>query len=49
MKTLTALFTAAALAFGANAAFAKDVQPDEVVKLVNAKTIKSWTSSRLPP
>lgn len=41
MKTLTALFTAAALAFGANAAFAKDVQPDEVVKLVNAKTIKS--------
>ncbi|AVH39374.1 TPA: PepSY domain-containing protein [Pseudomonas putida] len=41
MKTLTALFTAAALALGANAAFAKDVQPDEVVKLVNAKTIKS--------
>ena len=29
MKTLTALITA----------FAKDVQPDEVVKLVNAKTI----------
>jgi uncharacterized membrane protein YkoI len=41
MKTLTALFTAAALAFGANVALAKDVQPDEVVKLVNAKTIKS--------
>ncbi len=41
MKTLTALFTAAALTLGANAAFAKDVQPDEVVKLVNAKTIKS--------
>lgn len=41
MKTLTALFTAAALAVGANVALAKDVQPDEVVKLVNAKTIKS--------
>ncbi|MFP3446739.1 PepSY domain-containing protein [Pseudomonas sp. SIMBA_067] len=41
MKTLTALFAAAAFALGANAAFAKDVQPDEVVKLVNAKTIKS--------
>lgn len=41
MKTLTALFTAATLAFAANAAFAKDVQPDEVVKLVNAKTIMS--------
>ncbi|MFK2914276.1 PepSY domain-containing protein [Pseudomonas sp. 3HC3] len=41
MKTLTALITAAALALGANVAFARDVQPDEVVKLVNAKTIKS--------
>nr|WP_314483892.1 PepSY domain-containing protein [uncultured Pseudomonas sp.] len=41
MKTLTALFTAAALSLGATTAFAKDVQPDEVVKLVNAKTIKS--------
>ncbi|NIE77093.1 peptidase [Pantoea sp. Tr-811] len=41
MKTLTALFTATVLALGANAALAKDVQPDEVVKLVNAKTIKS--------
>lgn len=41
MKTLTALFAAAALALGANVALAKDVQPDEVVKLVNAKTIKS--------
>ncbi|WP_286885160.1 PepSY domain-containing protein [Pseudomonas sp. UBA7456] len=41
MKTLTALFTAAALSLGATAAFAKDVQPDEVVKLVNDKTIKS--------
>ena len=40
MKNLTALFTAAALSLGATAAFAKDVQPDEVVKLVNAKTIK---------
>ena len=41
MKTLTALFTAAALTFTAGAAFAKDVQPDQVVKLVNEKTIKS--------
>ncbi|MFR0672161.1 PepSY domain-containing protein [Enterobacterales bacterium AW_CKDN230030176-1A_HGKHYDSX7] len=41
MKTLTALLTAATLALGANVALAKDVQPDEVVKLVNGKTIKS--------
>jgi len=41
MKTLTALLTAATLALGANMALAKDVQPDEVVKLVNGKTIKS--------
>lgn len=41
MKTLTALFTAATLAFGANLALAKDVQLDQAVKLVNDKTIKS--------
>ena len=41
MKTLTALFAAAALTFGTTVAFAKDVQPDQVVKLVNEKTIKS--------
>ncbi len=40
MKTLTALFTAATLAFGANVALAKDVQLDQAVKLVNDKTIK---------
>ncbi|CAG8868787.1 hypothetical protein PS627_03170 [Pseudomonas fluorescens] len=40
MKTLTALFTAATLAFGANIALAKDVQLDQAVKLVNDKTIK---------
>ncbi|WP_296268601.1 PepSY domain-containing protein [Pseudomonas sp. UBA6562] len=41
MKTLTALFTAATLTFASAAAFAKDIQPDEVVKLVGNKTIKS--------
>ena len=41
MKTLTALFTAATLALGANMALAKDVQLDQAVKLVNDKTIKS--------
>lgn len=41
MKTLTALFTAATLALGANLALAKDVQLDQAVKLVNDKTIKS--------
>lgn len=41
MKTLTALFTAATLALGANLAMAKDVQLDQAVKLVNDKTIKS--------
>ena len=35
MKTMTALITAAALALGANAAFAKDVQPDEVLSLIH--------------
>ena len=46
MKTLTALFAAAALTFGTTAAFAKDVQPDQVVKLVNEKTIKSLDELR---
>ncbi|MNF79400.1 Peptidase propeptide and YPEB domain protein [compost metagenome] len=41
MKTLTALFATAALALSANVAMAKDVQPDEIVKLVQAKTILS--------
>lgn len=40
MKTLTALFTAATLAFGANVALAKDVPLDQAVQLVNDKTIK---------
>ncbi|HKS15638.1 MAG TPA: PepSY domain-containing protein [Pseudomonas sp.] len=40
MKTLTALFTAAALTLGANVALAKDVQLDQAVKLVTDKTIK---------
>ena len=41
MKTLTALFATAALALSANVALAKDVQPDEVVKLVQSKQIQS--------
>ncbi|MCU1731678.1 MULTISPECIES: PepSY domain-containing protein [unclassified Pseudomonas] len=41
MKTLTALFATAALALSANAAMAKDVRTDEVVKLVQTKQIQS--------
>jgi len=41
MKTLTALFATAALALSANVALAKDVQPDQVVKLVQSQQIQS--------
>ncbi|PWB29181.1 peptidase [Pseudomonas sp. SDI] len=41
MKTLTALFATAALALSANVAMAKDIPMDQVVSLVQAKTIKS--------
>lgn len=41
MKALTALFATAALALSANVALAKDVQPDEVVKLVQSQQIQS--------
>lgn len=41
MKTFTALFATAALALSANVALAKDVQPDEVVKLVQSQQIQS--------
>jgi len=41
MKTLTALLATAALALSANVALAKDVQPDEVVKLVQSQQIQS--------
>ncbi|OAI92617.1 PepSY domain-containing protein [Pseudomonas putida] len=41
MKTFTALFAAATLALGANVALAKDVQPDQVVKLVQSQQIQS--------
>nr|WP_315403989.1 PepSY domain-containing protein [uncultured Pseudomonas sp.] len=41
MKTLTALFATAALALCANVALAKDIPTNEVVQLVQAKTILS--------
>ncbi|KIU52637.1 MULTISPECIES: PepSY domain-containing protein [Pseudomonas] len=41
MKTLTALFATAALALSANVALAKDIPTNEVVQLVQAKTILS--------
>ncbi|OLS62813.1 PepSY domain-containing protein [Pseudomonas putida] len=41
MKALTALFATAALALSANVALAKDVQPDQVVKLVQSQQIQS--------
>lgn len=42
MKTLTTLFTAATLVFGANLAMAKDLGPDEALKLRDAGTIQSF-------
>ncbi len=41
MKTLTAVFAAAAFALSANFAVAKDIPVNEVVKLVQSKQIKS--------
>lgn len=41
MKTLTALFATAALALSANVALAKDLQPDELIKLVQSNQIQS--------
>ncbi|WP_166362930.1 PepSY domain-containing protein [Pseudomonas akapageensis] len=42
MKTLTALMTAAALALSAGIAQAKDLGPDEALKLRDAGTIQSF-------
>ena len=42
MKTLTALFTATTLALGANLALARDLGPDEALKLRDAGTIQSF-------
>lgn len=42
MKNLTVLFTAATLALGANLAMARDLGPDEVLKLRDAGTIQSF-------
>lgn len=41
MNAFTALFATAALALSTNVALAKDVQPDEVVKLVQSQQIQS--------
>lgn len=42
MKTLTALFTAAALTATAGVALARDLGPDEALKLRDAGTIQSF-------
>ena len=42
MKTLTTLLTAATLALGANLALAKDIGPDEALRLRDAGTIQSF-------
>ena len=42
MKTLTTLLTAATLALTANLAQAKDIGPDEALKLRDAGTIQSF-------
>ncbi len=42
MKALTILFTAATLALGANLATARDLGPDEALKLRDAGTIQSF-------
>lgn len=42
MKTLTTLLVAATLTFGANFALAKDLGPDQALKLRDAGTIQSF-------
>ena len=42
MKTFTTLMTATALVFGANLAMARDLGPDEALKLRDAGTIQSF-------
>lgn len=42
MKTLTALLTAASLALTANLALARDLGPDEAMRLRDAGTIQSF-------
>lgn len=42
MKTLTALFATAALALTANVAMAKDLGPDQAMKLVQENKIQSF-------
>ena len=42
MKTFTALITVATLALGANLAMARDLGPDEALKLRDAGTIQSF-------
>lgn len=42
MKTLTALFATAALALTANIAMAKDLGPDQAMKLVQENKIQSF-------
>ncbi|WP_421683743.1 peptidase [Stutzerimonas urumqiensis] len=42
MKALIALFTASTLALGANVALARDLGPDEALKLRDAGTIQSF-------
>ncbi len=42
MKTLATLFTAATLAVTANLALAKDIGPDEALRLRDAGTIQSF-------
>ena len=42
MKTLTTLIVAASLTLGANLALAKDIGPDQALKLRDAGTIQSF-------
>ncbi|QJD59310.1 peptidase [Pseudomonas sp. gcc21] len=42
MKTLTTLLVAASLTLGANLALAKDIGPDQALKLRDAGTIQSF-------
>jgi uncharacterized membrane protein YkoI len=42
MKTLTVMLTAATLALGANLAVARDIGPDEALKLRDAGTVQSF-------
>ncbi|MGE8418032.1 Peptidase propeptide and YPEB domain protein [compost metagenome] len=43
MKTLTALFATAALALSANVALAKDLNPKQIVEVVQTNQIKPFT------